>query len=253
MGVEPISTGLQPVAWPSGSSAQIVARPGIEPGLRPSHGRVPPTHSQAILSFQVFILMVGSNDLFPWPSSVPRQGIEPRPADSKSAVPSVTLARHPHWLTAGRSSRSARNRTLWWRFWRPPACPEAHCRRRRVSDGNRTRTSCFTGRRACPLHFGYHAREMKSRRSETDTAWTRLFSSVERRGVEPRLSGCKPEVFPLDQRPLIARGPSGVRTRSSSVPSTRAAGTLTDQYRRPHLPGQPEVAGPGVAPDGQGI
>ena len=74
MGVEPTSTGLQPVAWPSGSSvlqmrswefgvrnklqanvavprvlhsalrnphsAFRIARPGIEPGLRPSRGRV---------------------------------------------------------------------------------------------------------------------------------------------------------------------------------------------------------------------
>lgn len=41
MGVEPTSTGLQPAAWPSGSSVSSqVARPGIEPGLRPSQGRV---------------------------------------------------------------------------------------------------------------------------------------------------------------------------------------------------------------------
>ena len=26
---------------------------------------------------------------------------------------------------------------------------------------------------------------------------------VERRGVEPRLPGCKPSVFPLDQRPIV--------------------------------------------------
>ena len=27
-------------------------------------------------------------------------------------------------------------------------------------------------------------------------------ASVERRGIEPRLPGCKPGVFPLDQRPI---------------------------------------------------
>ena len=26
---------------------------------------------------------------------------------------------------------------------------------------------------------------------------------VERRGIEPRLPGCKPSVFPLDQRPIL--------------------------------------------------
>ena len=30
--------------------------------------------------------------------------------------------------------------------------------------------------------------------------WT-MTPSVERRGIEPRLPGCKPSVFPLDQRP----------------------------------------------------
>jgi hypothetical protein len=40
VGVEPTVAGLQPAAWPSGSSVELVARPGIEPGLRPSRGRV---------------------------------------------------------------------------------------------------------------------------------------------------------------------------------------------------------------------
>ena len=31
--------------------------------------------------------------------------------------------------------------------------------------------------------------------------WT-MTPSVERRGIEPRLPGCKPSVFPLDQRPV---------------------------------------------------
>ena len=40
-----------------------------------------------------------------------------------------------------------------------------------------------------------HARAVSS-------PWTiSPFISVERRGVEPRLPGCKPSVFPLDQRP----------------------------------------------------
>ena len=32
--------------------------------------------------------------------------------------------------------------------------------------------------------------------------WT-MTPSVERRGIEPRLPGCKPSVFPLDQRPVV--------------------------------------------------
>lgn len=51
---------------------------------------------------------------------------------------------------------------------------------------------------------------------------------VDRRGIEPRLPGCKPSVFPLDQRPASSRGPSGSRTRSSSLPRRCAAGTPTD-------------------------
>ena len=55
-------------------------------------------------------------------------------------------------------------------------------------------------------------------------------SSVDRRGIEPRLPGCKPSVFPLDQRPVYPRGPFGNRTRSSSLPRRRAAGTPTDHF-----------------------
>jgi len=41
VGVEPTWTGLQPVAWPRGSGAIMsMSSPGVEPGLRPSHGRV---------------------------------------------------------------------------------------------------------------------------------------------------------------------------------------------------------------------
>lgn len=46
VGVEPTLTGLQPVAWPSGSSdysseTDRMSPPGVEPGPRPSQGRVP--------------------------------------------------------------------------------------------------------------------------------------------------------------------------------------------------------------------
>ena len=34
--------------------------------------------------------------------------------------------------------------------------------------------------------------------------WT-MTPSVERRGIEPRLPGCKPSVFPLDQRPVVLK------------------------------------------------
>ena len=40
VGVEPTSTGLQPVAVPSGSSVVQVSSPGIEPSLRPPQSRV---------------------------------------------------------------------------------------------------------------------------------------------------------------------------------------------------------------------
>jgi hypothetical protein len=53
VGVEPTSTGLQPVAAPSGSSVSFSASsPGVEPGLRPSQGcmRNPP-YSEDVFSF----------------------------------------------------------------------------------------------------------------------------------------------------------------------------------------------------------
>jgi hypothetical protein len=46
VGVEPTSTGLQPVAWPSGSSVTIrMPSPGIEPGPRPSQSRMRIRHT----------------------------------------------------------------------------------------------------------------------------------------------------------------------------------------------------------------
>ena len=96
VGVEPTLAGLQPAAWPSGSSVLLVARPGIEPGLRPSHGRVHPTHSQAV---------------------VPRQGIEPRLADSKSAV----LVRHTR-----KAQHERKDSNPVRQFWRLTTLPGAH-------------------------------------------------------------------------------------------------------------------------------
>lgn len=53
VGLEPTTTGLQPVAWPSGSSVIKVSRPGIEPDLRASRARVlAPAHSQDKLVLQ---------------------------------------------------------------------------------------------------------------------------------------------------------------------------------------------------------
>ena len=66
VGVEPTWTGLQPVAVPSGSSVKSsVSSPGIEPGLRPSHGRVLIRHTP-----RTFLTLA------------PYRGIEPRLADS---------------------------------------------------------------------------------------------------------------------------------------------------------------------------
>ena len=69
VGIEPTSTGLQPVAWPSGSSVKY---PRQESNLIPDLRRVvcDPPH----------------------PEDIPRRGIEPRPAVSKTAVRSATLA-----------------------------------------------------------------------------------------------------------------------------------------------------------------
>ena len=70
---------------------------------------------------------------------------------------------------------------------------------------------------------------------------------VDRRGVEPRLPGCKPSVFPLDQRPIVRQevrpgiepGPrlvSLLLPRTAFIPRyrsaaalARAAETLTDR------------------------
>ncbi len=70
----PLEAALQAAAVPSGSSATLsVSSPGIEPGLRPSQGRVRIRHTPRTYS-----------------RSAPRRGIEPRLAVSKTAV----LIRH---------------------------------------------------------------------------------------------------------------------------------------------------------------
>ena len=48
MGVEPITPTLQGSVAPNGMQAPQEVRPGIEPGLRPYHGRVLPEHLQTI-------------------------------------------------------------------------------------------------------------------------------------------------------------------------------------------------------------
>jgi hypothetical protein len=40
--------------------------------------------------------------------------------------------------------------------------------------------------------------------------WT-MTPLVERRGIEPRLPGCKPSVFPLDQRPVSQEVRPGIK------------------------------------------
>gem|GEM_PF-5460467 len=53
-----------------------------------------------------------------------------------------------------------------------------------------------TGNRThpCPQRIGQPAELVSPRLT--------MSPSVERRGIEPRLPGCKPSVFPLDQRPI---------------------------------------------------
>jgi len=51
MGVEPITPTLQGSVAPNGMPARSLlseVRPGVEPGLRPYHGRVLPEHLQTI-------------------------------------------------------------------------------------------------------------------------------------------------------------------------------------------------------------
>ncbi len=58
--------------------------------------------------------------------------------------------------------------------------------------------------------------------------WT-MTPLVERRGIEPRLPGCKPSVFPLDQRP---------NTIERSVRESNPVSLLTTEvcYRNTYRP-----------------
>jgi hypothetical protein len=158
------------------------------------------------------------------------------------------------------------------RFWRPLASQKHTPEGQGVSDGSRTRTSCFTGRRAYRVHYRHHdvssptrirtwnislearddvhftiepfhnhqhkrkawdlnphdpcrvARFSKPARRTVSgylpfqwshrelnpdfqsaelvsSRWT-MTPSVDRRGVEPRLPGCKPSVLPLNEQPI---------------------------------------------------
>jgi hypothetical protein len=78
---------------------------------------------------------------------------------------------------------------------------------------------------ACEIRVSSAARQTVIRLPSVIT-----LAPVDRRGIEPRLPGCKPSVFPLDQRPVYPKGPFGNRTRSSSLPRRRAAGTPTDHF-----------------------
>ena len=78
VGIEPTLTGLQPGAWPSGSSV-FCKRPRQESNLIYDLRTVAccPAHSKDGKIEQV-----------------PRQGVEPRLTVSKTVVLSITLARH---------------------------------------------------------------------------------------------------------------------------------------------------------------
>ena len=81
--------------------------------------------------------------------------------------------------------------------------------------------------------------DLRPRQGRCRPAWTMSPSisdsaRVDRRGVEPRSPGVQAGVVPLDQQPISsriadARGPPGNRTRSTSLPRRRAAGTPADR------------------------
>ncbi len=112
VGVEPTSTGLQPVAWPSGSSVlceNVLARSRTWPSTFAESRALPHTPRTVI----------------------PRPGVEPEPAASKTAVPSATLA----------GNAPARSRT-----W----------------------STTFGGSRANPSHSGGSGQVRSSRRPESN-------------------------------------------------------------------------------------
>ena len=67
-------------------------------------------------------------------------------------------------------------------------------------------------RRAVSGYLPYSFHRVESRELNPDfrhaiavsSRWT-MTPLVERRGIEPRLPGCKPSVFPLDQRPVVLK------------------------------------------------
>ena len=79
-----------------------MSSPGIEPGLRPSQSRVrirhtPRTGVRGLCLRRLVIRQLHRMRATQAPANihqVPRQGIEPRLAVPKTAVPSITLARH---------------------------------------------------------------------------------------------------------------------------------------------------------------
>ena len=110
VGVEPTSTGLQPVAVPSGSSVDEYPRQELNLVYDLRTVACDPAHSEETLS------------VFSTPIA-PRQGVEPRLAVPKTAVLSITLARYqyPAWIrtriwTFGGSGTAAKR---WLQFTTP--------------------------------------------------------------------------------------------------------------------------------------
>ena len=116
VGVEPTSAGLQPAASPSGPGV-AVSPPGVEPGLRPSQGRVPPPH--------------------PRDQQYPDLDLNQDPDLRRVRCSSVTPSGHTI------DSRGARSRTLCGCFGNSLLSQE-HTPDHHVSGGNRTRPSTFT-------------------------------------------------------------------------------------------------------------
>ena len=99
-------------AFPNSQSEIDIARPGIEPGLRPSQSRVQSATLTGCFDFGFGIADCGiasDQSAIRNPHStieIPCQGIEPRPAVSKTAMLSSTPTRH--------TSISTWNRTRTW-------------------------------------------------------------------------------------------------------------------------------------------
>ena len=85
--------------------------------------------------------------------------------------------------------------------------------------------------------------------------WT-MTPSVERRGIEPRSSACKTDIFPLDELP---RSVSFFRLPNSAFEKVIGVGVEPTKSPRPQrdrfasLRTRPEVADPGVAPGGPSL